>query len=157
MDAFFRAILTVGWVGRLPRARGTAGALAGLLLFWAASGRGGAVLHPWAAPLAGAGVLALTIILLGPWIRRHYPVADPPEVVLDEVAGIFLTFAGIAALGRTELFLGFLLFRVFDIWKPFPVCHIERLPGGWGIALDDLAAAVYANLLLRAWIQWGAR
>lgn len=157
MDALFRAILTVGWVGRLPRARGTAGALAGLLLFWAAAVRGGSVPHPWAAPLAGAAALSLAIVALGPWLRRYYPVADPPEVVLDEVAGIFLTFAGLSTLGRTELLIGFLLFRIFDIWKPFPVRLVERLPGGWGIALDDLAAAVYANLLLRAWILWGPR
>jgi phosphatidylglycerophosphatase A len=80
---------------------------------------------------------------------------DPGWFVLDETAGVWLA-AALVGPTWTSIGLAFLLFRIFDIWKPPPVRTLERVGGGWGIVLDDLAAGVYALLLLFAWETWGA-
>jgi phosphatidylglycerophosphatase A len=79
---------------------------------------------------------------------------DPPEVVVDEVAGFLLTLF-LLPLSWLTLCLGFILFRLFDIAKPFPIGWFERkLRGGTGIVLDDLMAGIYANLGLRLLMLW---
>jgi len=121
------------------------------------------------------GALALVTSALGVWAAgraaRFLGAKDPPNIVLDEVSGQHLTLllggfwpgtirvAGrignshplgmrtlSAGLNWKYLLLGFILFRVFDIWKPFPVRQAESLPSGWGIMADDWVAAVYAAL-----------
>ncbi len=78
---------------------------------------------------------------------------DPGEVVADEFAGQAVTFLGAYAVGFSQVLitamLGFLLFRVFDIIKPWPIRKLEKLPKGWGILADDLLAAVYAAIVLQ--------
>ena len=77
---------------------------------------------------------------------------DPSEVVIDEVAGILWTFF-LLPLSWLTLCVGFILFRIFDIFKPFPIRTLERrLRGGIGIVLDDLLAGIYANLCLRIFL-----
>jgi phosphatidylglycerophosphatase A len=140
--------------GYAPLAPGTAGAAVGLVLYLA-----GLVALP--APLylvtlaAGIAVAVWSsdeaIKLLGE--------KDPPQVTIDEVVGLLTTLALVPTRGAFHLgplplsataILGFLFFRFFDILKPFPIRDIERrAPGGWGVVLDDVAAGVYANLLLR--------
>jgi phosphatidylglycerophosphatase A len=78
---------------------------------------------------------------------------DPAEVVIDEVAGILITFF-LLPLSWLQLCFGFVLFRLFDILKPYPVRRLEKLKGGFGIVADDLMAGVYANLCLRLLIQF---
>jgi len=73
---------------------------------------------------------------------------DPPQVVIDEVGGILVALFWVPVSWLT-FSLGFLLFRIFDIIKPFPVSRVETLKGGTGIVLDDLLAGIYANLCLR--------
>jgi phosphatidylglycerophosphatase A len=68
--------------------------------------------------------------------------------VIDEVAGQWITLAGATAWNWKSLLIGFLLFRLFDIWKPAPVRQLERLPDGTGIMADDLMAGVYAAVVL---------
>ncbi len=79
---------------------------------------------------------------------------DPGEVVADEFAGQAVTFMGIAAITPSQMIvaavLGFLLFRLFDIVKPWPIRKLEALPGGWGILADDLLAGVYAGIVFQA-------
>ena len=75
-------------------------------------------------------------------------------MVLDEVAGIFLTFAGVRFSGMRVAIVGFVLFRLFDIFKPPPCRQAQALPAGWGILVDDLLAAAYANLLVRGFVHW---
>jgi phosphatidylglycerophosphatase A len=81
--------------------------------------------------------------------------ADPGPIVLDEVAGQWLALA-VVALGRSqaagprEMAVAFVLFRVLDVVKPWPIRRLERLPGGWGIVADDLGAALAAGLLALA-------
>ncbi|RJR50172.1 MAG: phosphatidylglycerophosphatase A [Desulfobacteraceae bacterium] len=73
---------------------------------------------------------------------------DPQWIVIDEVIGLLLTFLGLS-LGMLDLLVGFVLFRFFDIVKPFPVGRMEALPGAKGILMDDVVAGMYANLCLR--------
>ncbi len=152
-DAICRGILTVGGAGCAPRARGTLGTLAGLAIFLAA--RTVLSSDPWLVPLAGTLAAGTVLVSLGHWCERRYGAKDPQEVVLDELAGIFLAFAGFSHLTWIDIAIGFLGFRILDILKPFPARQAERLPRNWGILCDDLAAAVYANLFLHAWRIWG--
>jgi phosphatidylglycerophosphatase A len=88
-------------------------------------------------------------------VEKHLQSKDPQIVVVDEVAGQLICYLGLAtprtfALDWKYLLLGFILFRVFDIWKPFPARQAESLPGGLGIMADDWIAGIYAALGL--WI-----
>ncbi len=73
---------------------------------------------------------------------------DPGFVVVDEVLGQWVTLAGATKFNWKSWLLGFLLFRAFDIWKPFPIRRLEALPGGTGIVADDLLAGAYGALVL---------
>ena len=81
--------------------------------------------------------------------EKIYNKEDPGEVVIDEVVGYLVTMAFIAPTA-VNIVLGFLLFRALDILKPFPCRRLEKIHGGYGIVLDDVAAGVWANLLLVA-------
>jgi phosphatidylglycerophosphatase A len=74
---------------------------------------------------------------------------DPARIVIDEIAGLMVTFAGLPFNLKTAI-AGFIIFRAFDILKPFPIRTLERkVPGGGGVVLDDVLAGIYANLILR--------
>jgi phosphatidylglycerophosphatase A len=144
-------IATFGFVGYFPIAPGTAGSLAALLLY--------APLRPVSmGPIYLAAIAAVAVA--GGWAshvaERTLQRKDPGPVVIDEVLGMLLTLAWLP-LSWTGVALGFLLFRVFDIAKPFPAARAEGLPGGAGIMLDDAVAAVYAHVVLRiAAVLWPA-
>jgi len=120
----------------------------------------------------------LIVGLIGVWsssrVARFAGIKDPQYVVIDEVSGMHLTlvlgimpltlpmhfihpenasvfalYSALSLLNWKYLLLGFIFFRVFDIWKPFPVRRLEKLPGGWGIMADDWMAGIYAAILLR--------
>lgn len=136
------AIATFFFAGHSPVAPGTVGSLAALPL---------AYVLLRAGPVAmSAGVLVVT--LLGTWAAGRYCEAtgrhDNQRIVIDEVAGILVTLWPVSP-SFGNLALGFLLFRLFDIWKPGPVRLIDRrVGGGLGVMADDLAAGVLAALLL---------
>ena len=144
-------------LGYGPKVPGTFGSLMGVLLAWVAmSARHTAV--GWSAPFAIVDLVLIVVISsAGVWaasrVARYLGSTDPQIVVVDEVAGQLVTFLGLAVPGAIALnwkyFLaGFILFRVFDIWKPFPARQAESLPEGWGIMADDWIAGAYAALLL---------
>lgn len=92
-------------------------------------------------------------------------IKDPKEVVVDEIAGQAIALLGIASVEHDlvnslqvllEVGLAFLLFRLFDIWKPWPIRRLEKLPGGWGIMADDLAAGAVAGAILAGliYLRW---
>ena len=81
-------------------------------------------------------------------VARASGIEDPGFVVVDEVLGQWIALAGLARWGAIGVSAAFLLFRLFDIWKPPPVRQLEALPGGLGIILDDVMAGVYAALVL---------
>jgi len=142
LDAAAKLVATGLGSGYSPVAPGTAGSLVGLLLFLPLAGR--------ALWIQLAAVVAVTIlgVLAGGRLATTLGAKDPGVVVVDEVAGQWITFL---ALPMTPVIAvaGFLLFRVMDIVKPWPARALERLPGGLGIMADDVAAGIYAHLLLR--------
>lgn len=129
-------------VGRIPRAPGTWGSVAALPCAWPLAYWGG-----WPALLVGA----LAIFLVGWWAAEQYERQsgrhDPKEVVIDEVAGQWLALLP-AGLDPVSMLAAFILFRLFDILKPWPVSWAEGLPGGLGVMADDMLAGILAALLL---------
>lgn len=83
------------------------------------------------------------------------PLAPPMHLLPTENATVFALYSGFSLLNWKYLLLGFVLFRVFDIWKPFPIRRLEKLPRGWGIMADDWMAGIYAAILLRAALHFG--
>lgn len=144
MTSIALAIATVFGVGRVPVAPGTFGSAAGLLLWAALSGS-----------VAAQAAAILLVFVAGSWsgsvTERHYGATDPGVVVIDEVLGMLITLF-LNPVSWTGAVVGFLLFRVFDVIKPYPANRFERLHGGLGIMSDDAMAAVYANMVLRALI-----
>ena len=143
------ALATSLGVGYAPFAPGTFGSLAGLLAW--------AVLP--SSPASQAAIVAV-IFVAGAWsgsvAETHFRRADPGPVVIDEVMGMLITLF-MNPVGWTGAAVGFLLFRLFDVIKPYPSNRLERLPGGVGIMADDAMAAVYANVALRVLIWMGRR
>jgi phosphatidylglycerophosphatase A len=98
-------------------------------------------------------VIALALLVCGPAEKTLGHDAHP--IVLDEVAGMLVTVCGVPAIGHAypphaiTLAAGFVFFRIFDVWKPFPVGRSQELPGAFGIVIDDVLAGVYANLALQ--------
>ena len=141
--------------------------------------------HTAPALLLVPSLVALAIVgLLGVWsssrAATYAGVKDPQYVVIDEVSGMHLTlvlaimpaglptgllptdeatdfglYSAFSLLNWKYVLLGFILFRVFDIWKPWPIRRLEKLPGGWGIMTDDWMAGIYAAILLRVALHFG--
>lgn len=158
---------TAGGAGYLPKAPGTWGSLVGVALYWALSKTTAQpaidlylhdvylVLRPqWPVGIVVAIVLAFLGVAAASRVAKFAGKKDPQFIVIDEVSGQLFTFVfALSPLNWKYLLLGFILFRVFDIWKPFPARQAESLPGGWGIMADDWAAAVYAAIGI--WIARG--
>jgi phosphatidylglycerophosphatase A len=159
------AIATGLGLGYLPKAPGTWGSLLGVVMAW------GALLASSEQPAAGLFPLAISwfdfllieaglivvVSLLGLWasgrVASHLGRHDPSIVVVDEIAGQLIAYLGLAtsatfALNWKYLLAGLILFRVFDIWKPFPARLAESFPGGVGIMADDWIAGLYAAFAL---------
>ena len=133
-------------IGRSKFAPGTVGSGLGLAVFF--------VLKNTGIPLV---VMSVCFSILAIWssevVSRELGVKDPSIVIIDEVCGMLVTFI-LVDLSLAALVIGFVLFRLFDILKPFPVRQLEGLKGGFGIVLDDVMAGIYANVLLRAFIHY---
>ena len=136
-------IATVAYCGYFPIAPGTVGSAAGLLVYglvwWTGS------------PLVEVGLI-LVLFAAGIWAgttaERYFGGIDPGPIVVDEVVGMLITLAFIP-VGWSGALAGFVLFRIFDVIKPYPAGRFERLHGGLGVMADDAMAAVYANVSLR--------
>ena len=97
---------------------------------------------PWWYPAVLAAVASILCVLLGPWISARWQKQDPGAVVIDELAGQWVAVAVMLRSDHliTTYVAAFFLFRLLDILKPFGIRRLERLPLGWGVLLDDLAA-----------------
>ncbi len=160
LDYFALALTTCG-VGYLPLAPGTWGSLVGVavyLLVWLAEAHLGIYfLHKsWNAEQITAWIHAVNIIiflafcLAGIWasgrVTRLFQDKDPQKVVVDEVMGQLLVFMFIPFdVHWYYVVSGFLLFRLFDIWKPYPIDSLQNLPAGIGVCADDLLAGIYGG------------
>jgi phosphatidylglycerophosphatase A len=147
------AIATWFGCGYWPFGPGTAGSLGAVAAAWLLCRLAG--LAPvWL--LAAAAVLLLPAVWAAAEVARSSGSEDPGIVVIDEVLGQWVALAAAGAFTFTGAASAFVLFRLFDIFKPWPVRAAERLPGGWGIVADDLLAGVWAALLLLAGRAFGA-
>jgi phosphatidylglycerophosphatase A len=140
-------IATVGYCGYFPIAPGTVGSAAGLLVY---------VLVWWTQSSVVEVGLIVVLFAAGIWAgttaERYFGGIDPGPIVVDEVVGMLITLAFIP-VGWSGALAGFILFRVFDVIKPYPAGQLERLHGGLGVMADDAMAAVYANVSLRI-VMW---
>ncbi len=141
MNVLAIALATALGAGYAPVAPGTFGSAVGLVLWW---------LLPQSTAVQFAAILV--VFALGSWsgsvAERHFKRTDPGHVVLDEVLGMQITLF-LNPVGWVGALIGFLLFRVADIIKPYPANKLEALHGGFGIMADDAMAAVYSNIALR--------
>lgn len=131
--------------GYAPFGPGTVGSAAAILIAWSVYSWIAfrpATLLGWAGIATAVGVPAATAV------ARAIGRKDPGLVVIDEVAGQWLTLAAVPRINWQSCLAAFLLFRLFDIWKPPPVRQLEGLPEGTGIIADDLMAGVYGALVL---------
>jgi phosphatidylglycerophosphatase A len=156
MNRIFDFLATGFYAGYMPKAPGTFGTLSGVLIF----------LFCASIPALYYPVLGLILFIsipLSTWMEKRLGKKDPQCVTIDEVAGFLVTMitfpsplfrnhqSGQSGSIHAWIFLvsGFILFRFFDILKPWPVSKLQDLKGGWGVVLDDVAAGLYANLLLQ--------
>lgn len=135
--------------GYAPKAPGTFGTLAAIPLYLLVAG----------LPLAGYLVMVVALFALGVWLcgrtARDMGVHDHPGIVWDEIVGFLITMTAVP-LAWQWVVAGFVLFRLFDILKPWPIRWLDRhVHGGLGIMLDDVLAGVFAALCLHALIQSG--
>lgn len=154
LDLAGRASLTLAtWFGAglSPVAPGTAGTAAAIPLAWALS---------YAGPAAYvATTLAVTLVgmVVAQRAGRHYGVADARQIVIDEVAGYLVTMAFVP-FGVVTALAGFLLFRVADVFKPWPASYFDkRWKNGAGVVLDDVVAAFYSRAAMVAVVAAGRR
>jgi phosphatidylglycerophosphatase A len=142
-------IATVCYCGYFPIAPGTVGSAAGLVFY---------LLVWWAQSPPFEAALILVLFATGVWAsttaERYFGGIDPGPIVIDEVLGMLVTLAFIP-VGLSGALIGFFLFRLFDVLKPFPADRLEKLHGGLGVMADDAMAAIYANMALRLvlWVR----
>ena len=146
-------VATFFGVGRLKPGPGTWGSLATLLLWALASSRIPPASRAWATLVAAAAVTIIGIPAATRVARAHGS-KDPQFVVIDEVAGQLVALIAVPLAWKTFL-AGFILFRTFDMWKPFPIRRLERLPEGTGIVVDDLGAGIYALAVMHLLLHFG--
>ena len=139
-------IATCGYLGYVPIAPGTFGSAAGLAVFYAVRSTGSVSVE-----LTAIAVLFAIGVWSGTVAEHYFGGIDPGPVVLDEVVGMLITLA-LLPVNVTGAIVGFLIFRVLDVVKPWPSAGFEKLPGGLGVMADDGMAAVYGNLLMRGLI-----
>ena len=150
-DRVAYAIATGLGAGFVPLAPGTVGALEGVAIYLAVH-----TLNLGESPsLLALIVINLVLFAAGVWASNRTceitGVADPSSIVIDEVSGQLITLTPLVLLSSLSIravVIGFALFRLFDIFKPYPIRRLERLPGGLGVMADDALAGVYAAVLL---------
>lgn len=140
-DRLIKIMATGFGAGLSPVAPGTIGTLAGILVCLASFSLSGPFRFFYVVALS-----AVSIYVAGR-AEALYKKKDDQRIVIDEIAGLQVTMLPVAITGL-HLLLAFVLFRIFDIWKPFPLNHFQKFPGGWGVVADDLGAGVYGGLVL---------
>lgn len=144
MGKIITSLATLGPLGYAP-APGTMGTLVTLPLACAIS------LLPigWQVVVIGLAI-ALSCQIVSAALP-YFKQKDPSQIILDEVVGCLVTFFAIPYSVQTWMF-GFILFRLFDIFKPCGIAQVEKAPGACGVVFDDLLAGLFANLILRWWL-----
>lgn len=148
-------IATFFYIGRMRPGPGTWASGATVLLWWIFA----SVFAQGSLLLTGLLVaIAVTLIGIAPAtvVERESGVEDPGFVVIDEVAGQMIALIAVPLVWK-YMIASFILFRGFDILKPFPLRRLEKLPRGTGIMMDDVGAGLYALVLIQLWLHFIAR
>jgi phosphatidylglycerophosphatase A len=128
--------------GKSPVAPGTAGTVVGVFIYLGIKG----------LPPVHYAAVCITVFVIGMWAAGHAEIilgrTDSPSIVIDEIAG-FLMVMFMVPSGLFFIVSGFVIFRVFDIIKPWPLKRLQELHGGLGVMLDDVGAGVYTNIALQ--------
>jgi phosphatidylglycerophosphatase A len=140
-------IATCGYIGYVPVAPGTFGSAAGLVVYAAVRASGSQEVE-----IAAIVALFLIGIWSGTQAEHHFGGIDPAPIVMDEVVGMLITLAFLPVNWAGAL-VGFLVFRLFDVFKPWPAAKFESLPGGLGVMADDGMAAIYGNLTMQILVR----
>jgi phosphatidylglycerophosphatase A len=140
-------VATCGYLGYVPIAPGTFGSALGLAVFYGVRSTGSV-----AVELAAIAIIFAVGIWAGTVAEHHFGGVDPGPVVLDEVVGMLITLA-LLPVNLTGAIVGFLVFRILDVVKPWPSARFEKLPGGLGVMADDGMAAIYGNLVMQGLIR----
>ncbi len=140
-------VASVFYVGHVPIVPATFGAGVGALVFWFLVPESGP-----AGPIVAVVLVPIAVLTSGLAEQRYGP--DGRQIVIDEVAGVFVS---LLFLPKTAVIFvaAFVAFRVFDVLKPFPAGRAQRLPGGWGVVVDDIFAGIYANIFIRILLLFG--
>ena len=146
-------VATFFGIGRVKPGPGTWASVATVILWAAAISRIPLHSQPWATTVAAA-IVTLIGIPAASRVARAARLKDPQFVVIDEVAGQLVALIAVPLAWKTFL-AGLILFRVFDILKPFPIRRLERLPEGTGIVVDDLGAGLYALIIMHLLLHFG--
>ena len=159
MNKLIKFFVTAGPVGKVP-ASGTVASLLSLPLVFIVNKallKFGILSESVDVRFYYAGFVALfclSAFLMVQSALKSYTKKDPSEIVIDEAVGLFVVFCFLPVNYKT-LLLGFCLFRLFDISKPFGISLLEKLPGAWGVMLDDVAAGLLAHACLQAFLYCG--
>jgi phosphatidylglycerophosphatase A len=145
-ERFIRILATGFGSGFAPLAPGTAGTVVGIPLYFLFSA------FPWPLHLLSIVALSFLAIFVSQEAEKIFKEKDPSRVVIDEIVGFqFAMFLVTPTV--VHVLIGFLLFRIFDIVKPFPIRLSEtKLPGGYGVVGDDIIAGIYGNIILQVLI-----
>ena len=140
-------IATCAYVGYMPVAPGTWGSAIGVAIYYLVRRQGSAAIE--------LGTIAV-LLAVGLWAateaEHHFGGIDPRPVVIDEVVGMLITLA-LVPVNTFGVVVGFLIFRVLDVVKPWPARRLEHLPGGFGVVLDDVMAGVYGNVIMMGLVR----
>ncbi|NQV51188.1 MAG: phosphatidylglycerophosphatase A [Candidatus Marinimicrobia bacterium] len=145
MIQLLRVFTSVGFVGRIPGAPGTYGSLVTLALAYLWSSK---VTDNILVTLGLIIVLTVLGVLASTRVAKSLGLEDPGEIVIDELVGQWIAVLAIPN-HWTYWVAAFILFRIFDIWKPWIIDKSQQLPGGWGIMIDDVLAGILALLLVQ--------
>ena len=138
-----KLIITFFYVGHIPFAPGTFASIAAFILYFPLL-----AFNHWIIYLAAVILVTLAGVWASGKAEKISGITDPSFVVIDEVAGQLITLF-LLPFSWKMLVAGFILFRLFDVIKPFPARRAEQLHGGWGIMMDDVLAGLYGNILLQ--------
>ncbi len=147
-DKIINVLATGFGAGLSPVMPGTAGTLVGVLLCLAFL-----PLH-WIFRFIFVAVLVGVAVYVSGRAEEIYGKKDDQRIVIDEIAGFLVAMLPVA-INFLNLALAFVLFRIFDIWKPYPLRKFQELPGGWGVVVDDIGAGIYAAAAMLLLVLFG--
>ena len=140
MKKLIKLLATCFGLGYAPVAQGTIASMAGLIIYL--------LIHTHTTLYLPITIICLIVgFLVSHRAERLFGGKDPKEIVIDDLCGVLLVFIYIP-FKPLYIIVGFISYRLLDICKLYPINKLEKLPAGWGIMLDDIAAGLYANIIL---------